>query len=197
LSIDLSWNIVEVETNTGSYGYRFWPYKLKGEGFFLACFKKTEGAEFSVRSKHKIQALNKKENELARNWLKDGKYQLVKHQNNIVSALPEIFTADINLLFEKLRVNYFGVRVGELVREKLIPDHALSMSNLVSENIETVDLELAQAITYLKKKELRLEGLSKGWKLVRYEGQNLGWINVLANRVNNYYPKELRILKDI
>jgi NOL1/NOP2/fmu family ribosome biogenesis protein len=35
-----------------------------------------------------------------------------------------------------------------------------------------------------------------GWKLVTYEGHNLGWINVLATRVNNYYPKALRILKD-
>jgi NOL1/NOP2/fmu family ribosome biogenesis protein len=32
--------------------------------------------------------------------------------------------------------------------------------------------------------------------LVKYQGHPLGWINVLQNRINNYYPKELRILKD-
>jgi NOL1/NOP2/fmu family ribosome biogenesis protein len=36
-----------------------------------------------------------------------------------------------------------------------------------------------------------------GWGLVSYKNFSLGWINVLPNRINNYYPKELRILKDI
>ncbi len=197
LSIEPNWNIDEVKTGSGVYGYRFWPYKLKGEGFFLSCLKKLDGSEFSLKSKHRYQTLTKKENEFVSKWLRPWKYQLVKHQSNIVSALPEIFAADVNLLSEKLRVNYFSIRVGEIIHEKLIPDHSLAMSKLVSENIEAVTLDIDQAITYLKKKELRLDGLEKGWKLVRYEGQNLGWVNVLANRVNNYYPKELRILKDI
>ena len=37
---------------------------------------------------------------------------------------------------------------------------------------------------------------NKGWQLVTYVNRPLGWINVLPNRVNNYYPKEMRILKD-
>jgi NOL1/NOP2/fmu family ribosome biogenesis protein len=198
LQIEPGWSIDEVKTNANSFGYRFWPYKLKGEGFFIGCFKKLDGSEeFSVRSKYKFQAVDKKENEIVRNRLKDGKYRLVRYRDNLIYAEPENFTAEINLLSGKLRVNYFGVRVGETVREKLIPDHALAMSNLVSDHVDVVDLNLENAITYLKKKELRIESLSRGWKLVRYEGQNLGWVNVLANRVNNYYPKELRILKDI
>jgi NOL1/NOP2/sun family putative RNA methylase len=197
LHIEQDWNIVEVKTNNDSYGYRFWPYNLRGEGFFIACFKKLEGqGKFHLRAKNKFQNPGKKETELIGAWLKNGKCSFVKH-NNQVYAVCENFTADINLLSEKLRVNYFGARVGEVVREKLIPDHALAMSKMVSDMVETVDLDIENAITYLKKKELRLDGLSKGWKLARYQGQNLGWINVLANRVNNYYPKELRILKDI
>jgi NOL1/NOP2/fmu family ribosome biogenesis protein len=38
-------------------------------------------------------------------------------------------------------------------------------------------------------------GFEKGWQAVSYKGFPLGWINGLGNRVNNYYPKELRILK--
>jgi NOL1/NOP2/fmu family ribosome biogenesis protein len=30
---------------------------------------------------------------------------------------------------------------------------------------------------------------------VQYENRNLGWIKVLPQRSNNYYPKEWRILK--
>ena len=28
-------------------GYRFYPHKVKGEGFFVACFRKTEGKDLS------------------------------------------------------------------------------------------------------------------------------------------------------
>ena len=35
----------------------------------------------------------------------------------------------------------------------------------------------------------------RGWAIVQYEGMNLGWIKLLGNRTNNYYPREWRILK--
>jgi NOL1/NOP2/fmu family ribosome biogenesis protein len=40
------------------------------------------------------------------------------------------------------------------------------------------------------------EQAAKGWTVATYEGFALGWINALASRINNYYPKELRIIKD-
>jgi NOL1/NOP2/fmu family ribosome biogenesis protein len=58
-----------------------------------------------------------------------------------------------------------------------------------------VELDEKQAIDYLKRKEILLE-TSKGWKIVTYRQQPIGWINALGNRVNNYYPKEMRIIKD-
>ncbi|HAL94965.1 MAG TPA: hypothetical protein DCP55_03170, partial [Chitinophagaceae bacterium] len=38
--------------------------------------------------------------------------------------------------------------------------------------------------------------VSRGGNLVTYNGFGLGWANVLQGRINNYYPKEFRILKD-
>jgi NOL1/NOP2/fmu family ribosome biogenesis protein len=42
-----------------------------------------------------------------------------------------------------------------------------------------------------------METPDKGWVIAHYKGFNLGWIKVLDNRVNNYYPKEWRILKTL
>jgi len=103
---------------------------------------------------------------------------------------------EINVLSNRLNIIYFGTLIGELIRDKLIPDHALAMSPLVAERIERVELAYDESISYLKKKELSISA-GRGWKLVSYKNYPLGWINVLANRINNYYPKELRILKDI
>jgi NOL1/NOP2/fmu family ribosome biogenesis protein len=36
-----------------------------------------------------------------------------------------------------------------------------------------------------------------GWCLACFKGQALGWMKVLPNRVNNYFPAEYRIIKDL
>ena len=113
-----------------------------------------------------------------------------------VYAWPEKWVEDFHLFLDKLRVVYSGVRVGELIREKLIPDHALAMSTCMANDVLSSALQLDQAIAYLQKKEFSLETGQKGWQLAVYDQLPLGWINVLPNRFNNYYPKELRILKE-
>src|SRR3712207_8248963 len=54
---------------------------------------------------------------------------------------------------------------------------------------------LFRSIRYLQRAEISLPDGPTGWQTVAYKGFALGWVNALKNRVNNYYPKELRILK--
>ena len=198
LSIDNSWNIVQ-----SNGGYRFWPDIVKGEGFFIACFRKIDGDDeetylpkvkavhkdsFGEKfSNHEMEILNKNINTEGISFLRNQK---------IIHAVPEKLLADINFLTSKLRVVNWGTKVGEIIKDKLIPDHALALSNLLGDKIPRLELNYEQAIQYLKKKELSLEMHKKGWSLVTFQGHPLGWINILLNRINNYYPKELRILKD-
>jgi len=192
LLIGRDWNIIE-----SSVGYRFWPDKLKGEGFFIACIRKSNGDhETDMRLRKKIEVLNKKEMEIVRGWINETGHEFVKFENT-VHAVPKELLNDLNFLSSHLHVIYFGTMVGELVRDKLIPAHALAMSSLVSGSIERLELSYEQAIDYLKKRELKNISADRGWRLVSYKNHPLGWINVLPNRINNYYPKELRILKDI
>jgi NOL1/NOP2/fmu family ribosome biogenesis protein len=86
--------------------------------------------------------------------------------------------------------------IGELLRDKLVPDHALAMSRLITDTIEKIELSRADATRYLQRKEFQVNSIAKGWHPVVFEGFNLGWVNILPNRINNYYPMELRILKD-
>ena len=192
LSIDDSWGITKTEA-----GYRFWPDKVKGEGFFLAYLRKTDGEdEKEKRVKRKTELLNKKEMEIVKNWVKETDHEYLKIENTVY-AVPQKLLNDVHLLRSNLHVTYFGTMIGELIREKLIPAHALAMSHLISDNIEKMELSYKQAISYLQKKDLKEINTSKGWRLVTYKNYSLGWINVLPNRINNYYPRELRILKDI
>ena len=46
LKIEEAWGIVQTEAPaSGAKGYRFFPHKSKGEGFYLGCFRKTGGDE--------------------------------------------------------------------------------------------------------------------------------------------------------
>ncbi len=188
LSTDNDWGIV----NTGK-GYRFWPDKVKGEGFFIAVFRKKEGdTKREVSAKSQPISLTNKESSFLESWMKTEGKKFIKRQERIF-AIPENVAEEINYLQNSLKVVYPCLRVGELIRDKLIPDHALAMSNIVSAKSRELDYD--DAIRYLQRKEINIDA-AKGWQLVTCQNHPLGWINALPNRINNYYPKELRILKD-
>jgi 16S rRNA C967 or C1407 C5-methylase (RsmB/RsmF family)/NOL1/NOP2/fmu family ribosome biogenesis protein len=196
LALSNEWNVVETVSEKGCHGYRFWPDKVKGEGFFIACFRKTGGEEeASMRARPKAAEVSKKEQQLLGNWINTEGYHFIKYENTAY-AWPQELQKDMDLLLSKLRVIYSGTRAGELIRDKLVPDHALAMSHLADGKFSRLNVNYEQAIQYLQRKELTIETDVRGWALVIYEGFPLGWVNILPNRINNYYPKELRILKD-
>ena len=61
--------------------------------------------------------------------------------------------------------------------------------------LTVLELDRDNALRYLRKEEIDAGNTARGWVLVQFNGQNLGWIKQLGNRSNNYYPKEWRILK--
>ncbi len=191
LSIDPSWGIIE-----SGNSYRFWPDKVKGEGFFISVIRKKEGAEFRDRQlKKKPLRLDNLDTAIVSNWVNaDGK-TFIRYEQTIYAWPAEQFN-DFAHVLQELRVVYSGVILGELFKGKLVPSPALALSRMVSEKPGRVALEEKDAIRYLQRKELQTEAGEKGWKLVTYKEMPLGWINVLPGRINNYYPKEWRILKD-
>ena len=192
LPVDPGWGI----TISGG-GYRFWPDKVKGEGFFIACFQKKEGDDYvALKIKGKAEPITNKERTIINNWVKSDGLSFVKHAETVY-AWPEILYNDFNLLLGQLRVIYSGVLTGVLMRDKLVPDHALAMSDIFSASVGKIELAYEDAIKYLQRKELRLDTQFRGWHLAAFQGHPLGWINILPNRINNYYPKELRILKEL
>ncbi len=196
LEIVDEWRITETISIKENQGYRFWPDKVKGEGFFLSCFQKMDGeSEINLRTRNKPDQATKNDLAMIGDWVKMERRNFIKYKNTVY-AWPEIHVADFNFLLEQLRVIYSGVLTGELMRNKLVPDHALAMSKIMVDIVHRTGLDRQKAIEYLQRKDLNIETSHKGWQLITYETHPLGWINSLPNRINNYYPKELRILKD-
>lgn len=175
-------------------GYRFYPDKIKGEGFFIACFRKREStAAEKIKS---VQASGNAPNDLAivQEWIEAGELNLIKSSQGL-AAFPGSLLPDLNFLASRLNVQYFGVAVGEVLKGRLVPHHALAQSLRIKSSVPSLHLDYENAIKYLQRQDLKADAPAAGWHLVKYLEKPLGWMNVLPNRMNNYYPKEIRILK--
>lgn len=179
-------------------GYRFYPDQIRGEGFFIAVFKKEKEAGTALTSFKSKEAILEK-------LTKKMQEQLVPHialdadttsflQSGMIKAIPAAFESSIVALATQLYIKKAGVSVGELKGKDFIPAHEYALSYLPLKTFNRVDLDKEQALSYLRRAEFNCNG-EKGWNLMRYNGLGLGWAKILPNRINNYYPQEWRILK--
>jgi len=200
LQLAHDWHITETfsEKHHGA-GYRFYPDKIKGEGFFIAVVQKKSGAASAAArpGKSRLEQLTKAEEMIVQNWLKEEHGMVLFKQHDNIIALPSGMEKDIPVLKSALYLKNAGVTTGKIAGKDFIPGHALAMSSLTNENIPRIELEQQQALQYLRRDEFRLDASQKGWSLVTYQQQHLGWIKILPGRFNNYYPKEWRIIKQL
>lgn len=96
-------------------------------------------------------------------------------------------------LTQQLNIKYFGVELGKYNKDKFIPNHEWALSTLPKNGFASVELDLDQALAYLRKENMEITDLPEGWILVTFRQHPLGWIKNLGNRINNYYPKEWRV----
>ena len=196
LDVPAQWNIIETAGAGGAYGYRFYPDKLDGEGFFIACLRKGDGEEYKPpRKKNAPERLTRQEEQRMKDWVRpESGLFFFRHQEQ-VNALPERLAAELPLLQSGCYLKRAGVPMGVLSAREFIPEHDLAVSTLVSPLLPVINFSREQALLYLRKEEVHPGEAPLGWTLVAFEGLNLGWIKVLPRRSNNYYPKEWRILK--
>ncbi|OLY93304.1 16S rRNA C967 or C1407 C5-methylase, RsmB/RsmF family [Cnuella takakiae] len=193
LEVPAEWQIVTTSAPaSGPKGYRFFPDKTKGEGFYLACFRKKAVDDTRYKTAKPEKASAKEVAALA-TWLDTSQLEVLKE--GFLYALPAHLLEAYSMVKANLYVQQAGIRLGEVMKDKLVPDHALALSGLLHDDVPGTDLSLEDAIRYLQRQDLSFVPEKRGWQTVRYKGHELGWINALGNRLNNYYPKELRILK--
>jgi 16S rRNA C967 or C1407 C5-methylase (RsmB/RsmF family)/NOL1/NOP2/fmu family ribosome biogenesis protein len=194
LQIEEEWGVVQITSAEGAFGYRFFPDKIKGEGFFLSCFRKAAYSGEEKLRPQKLEMASKSEKAVLEKWVVSTGQEFYKYRDAIL-AVPQHLSADYTIIKSSLNVYYAGTAIGQVMRDKLVPAHALALSSLLSDAIPSTELSYEQAVKYLQRGEFSVEAKQTGWQVVSYKNHPLGWINALPNRINNYYPKEMRILK--
>ena len=193
IRVEVSWGITESITRSGGYGYRFWPDKVKGEGFFIAAFQKKSMEKDFFYKIRKYQLPSKKEQQIADAFVRSSNAYTWIMQGKYMSALDPDHVDVVHYLMERLQVRYAGVEAGMVLHDDFVPEQGLALSYDIRPQSDLYNLSEARAIAFLKKDELKVEDLSKGLHWVGYQGWGLGWIKSLGSRINNYYPKEWRI----
>jgi len=197
IPINKDWGIVETESDQQkARGYRFYPGKVKGEGLFAACLKKKgqtpESSSFKTKGHQKLDL---REIGIVKTYLyiPDDFYYFTVNDDWL--AINKVHKEGLDTLQRHLYIKKSGIRLGKLMGNDLIPDHELALSiHMNKDTVLQAELDYNQAIQYLRRENIGINPVEKGWTLMNFEGQPLGWAKLLPRRVNNYYPKELRIL---
>jgi 16S rRNA C967 or C1407 C5-methylase (RsmB/RsmF family)/NOL1/NOP2/fmu family ribosome biogenesis protein len=196
IEVDAAWNIVETTSaKHKATGYRFYPDKIKGEGFFIACFQRTNPVDQYYGYHNKLNAANKQTLTIAEQFLKEPAEYILSDQKEIVIASKRKWEEEYATLSKVLNVRKSGVAIGTVKGKDLIPHHELALSLLLPSAIPVLNFNKEDALKYLKRQDLSVGISEKGWTICRYEDINIGWVKVLPNRLNNYYPTNWRILK--
>jgi NOL1/NOP2/fmu family ribosome biogenesis protein len=123
-----------------------------------------------------------------------GAYTVLKHQQYF-NILPSVFLYDYKKLAQYLYIRNAGISAGEMKGKDFIPAHELSLYQGLKKDFPSAELEQRAAISYLKAETISIATEHKGWMVVRYKDAAMGFVKALPNRINNYFPKEWRILK--
>lgn len=191
IGIDPSWNIRIIEEN-GYQAYQFLPHRIPGEGFFISVFRKKSNT--STRNKQRpvrvFRAIDRQEKEILKSWVDGDCHLTVAPDQSIYASSVDADT--LNSWASGIYFTMPGIEVGRLVRNELIPAHALALSPLRNPSLHEEELNEDEALQFLRGESIQPFS-HVGWVVVKYKTHPLGWVKSLSNRVNNYYPKEYRI----
>ncbi len=181
----------------GGYGYRFYPHLVDGEGFYMAAVRKANSNQPTVMGGNKFMAIpSKQEAAICNAFIPMPADYFMFKQGQEINWFPLQWKEALETLVQHLYIKNAGITLGEVKGKDCIPHHQVAMyQGLDKSSIVCTHFSKDQALLYLKRQEMQVEG-AHGWNLACYQGLALGWLKILPNRINNYYPTSWRILKD-
>ena len=200
ISCSADWGIKEIKSK--GFGYQFYPHLLNGEGFFISAFKKSSSDAHAEKTniKDKKNHIKSKANSynlldtIAAKWLMQNLKLAYYNWKEDWIAMPMSLLDALPFLQQQLYLKKVGVNIGTIIRNELVPSHELAMSTIMSDQIPAVELTLDEALQMLRHQPFDIQTPMNGWVLMTYGKLPLGFVKAMPNRINNYYPRDWRIL---
>ena len=204
IAIDPTWGITPSLIADVPHAYRFLPGRTRGEGFFLAALRKpgeatalpsTEERSHKKPKKGKDKQANLPVPNECKQWLTESSSYTYNNIGSEVVAIPTDMAALHALLSERLHLLKAGIDLAEIKGRDALPAHALAMSTALSPAVfARCELSYPEALRYLHREAIVLPAdTPRGFVIVTYRNQPLGFVKNLGGRANNLYPNEWRI----
>jgi 16S rRNA C967 or C1407 C5-methylase (RsmB/RsmF family)/NOL1/NOP2/fmu family ribosome biogenesis protein len=193
IHVDERWGVETVQ-HQHITGYRFYPHRVKGEGFFIAALRKTADQDEGRIKKGSYMPAPKKVKEQLAPWTLNPEDKFFVERNGLVHFFPQEKMDAVNQVVSELYTVSAGTTMASIKHNKMVPEHALALSSdLNRAAFPELSLDRDNALAYLRKDHFEAVNTKRGFALVSFEGTGLGWANVLDNRINNLYPSQWRI----
>lgn len=170
---------------------RLMPYKVDGEGHFLALIKK-KGQSKNI-SINKIPNVNKKDIKDIESFFKENLN--INMFENLEIHKTSVFSIPDGIDLSGLRVVRSGFYLGELKTKRFEPSQAFAMG-LKKEDVKntiTFNINDNNLTRYLKGESFTVDNKNDGWHLVCLEDYPIGWCKVHKGRLKNKYLAGWRI----
>jgi NOL1/NOP2/fmu family ribosome biogenesis protein len=165
-----------------------------GEGFFISVIRKKGKQESDHNGNHRKFELKpgKDDISIVKEWTHFPDERIFKRGNEVF-AVP--CAMDVYLhLFHNLKVVNAGTKIFEVKKNDYLPSHEIALSNYLKKDaFHKAEIDLSDAISYMRRDNFTIDNKIKGWIIVTYKGINIGFIKNIINRANNYFPVEWRV----
>ena len=175
---------------------RFLPGRVEGEGLFVAVVRKPLGGGDAAASADKRREKSKAAKRpsatvpgAVASWVDEEGYALEVDGDRVV-AISNKWKSLVADLRKQANVIYAGTEVAYLKGKEPVPSQALALSRLCPvATFPRQEVDYATALQYLSRQAVALADAPKGYVLLTYGGEPLGFVKNLGNRANNLYPQ--------
>ncbi len=195
--------------------YRFLPGVAKGEGLFMAVLRKPEegGSDDSNNDNNSNNAIARRLKQAGKGkgsdkgagklgavhsqclaWLAEPNDYCLVANGTELTAVPRRWADTYHMAAATLNIVSAAVPLATVKGRDAVPAHGLALSTaLRSDAFPRIALSHSQAIAYLRRESLAVEGAPRGYVVLTYKGCSLGFGKSVGSRINNLYPQHWRI----
>jgi 16S rRNA C967 or C1407 C5-methylase (RsmB/RsmF family)/NOL1/NOP2/fmu family ribosome biogenesis protein len=195
LDFPSEWNLIS-SANQRTGGIRCFPHKVQGEGFFISVLRRVGlvAEKKSSESKKKKKHNKPTEVQLPGNWVTGVESLAVLVHREEAFLVPKGLSEWIKELGRKVHVLSAGQKAGKIIRNELIPDHALAMSiNLNSDSIQKIEMDNEEISDYLEKKPQRILNKPNGLYAIIHRKTVVGWAKLINGQLKNRFPAPIKV----
>lgn len=173
--------------------YRFYPHKLSSEGLTISVIQKQEEL-ISLNFKLKSASIKFNKEFNPADWINNSTAYQIISVRELFYAVHQNHLEQFAYLNSFLRFSGGAIPVCQMKGIAVYPEHGLALSIHLNEQIHKYDLDLKEALNFLRATYAPLQKEIKAkWLLAVYKSAHLGWFKVNQNGLKNYFPINQRI----